>query len=135
MGQNSRVSTHRSSWWHGGFGNGCVFEGSQPIFNSIMQDIRDEDTKLCMVGAKGLCCALAHITTDCLLRALGSRRRAHSTCPVGLHHGMMARYSTMVAQCMVVVACCPIHANVFTSFGRTWSTWHRPGRLITINRD
>jgi hypothetical protein len=28
-----------------------------------------------------------------------------------------------------------IGCNVFKSPGRTWSTWDRPGRLITINRD
>jgi hypothetical protein len=39
-----RVSTHWSSWWHGGFGSIeiVVFEGSRPNFSSIMWDIRDE---------------------------------------------------------------------------------------------
>jgi glucan phosphorylase len=28
-----------------------------------------------------------------------------------------------------------LNTNVFKSSGRIWSTWDRPGRLITINRD
>jgi len=34
--------------------NGCVFEGTSPSFNVIMQDIREEAKLWCVAGAKGL---------------------------------------------------------------------------------
>ena len=42
------------SWWIWKHRNGCVFEGTSPRFDVIMQDIREEAKLWCAAGAKGL---------------------------------------------------------------------------------
>ena len=42
------------AWWIWKQWNACVFVGTSPNVNALMQQIRDEANLQCMAGAKGL---------------------------------------------------------------------------------